>query len=131
LSSLPVQSAAAGDAVVPGDSVGSPGDSVGSPGVACSVAVGSGVGSSVGSSLGVGSAVGADGEGAAVGVDVEPGEGVAVLLVSTELDEVLQLSDRVAVMYRGQIVDVLPIEEATKERVGLLMASIHPESQAA
>ena len=58
-------------------------------------------------------------------------EGVAVLLVSTELDEVLQLSDRVAVMYRGQIVDVLPIEEATKERVGLLMAGIHPESQAA
>jgi simple sugar transport system ATP-binding protein len=58
-------------------------------------------------------------------------EGVAVLLVSTELDEILQLSDRVAVMYRGQIVDVLPIEEATKERVGLLMAGIHPESQAA
>jgi ABC-type uncharacterized transport system ATPase subunit len=58
-------------------------------------------------------------------------EGVAVLLISTELDEVLQLSDRVAVMYRGQIVDVLPIEKATKERVGLLMAGIHPESQAA
>jgi len=58
-------------------------------------------------------------------------EGVAVLLVSTELDEVMQLSDRIAVMYRGQIVDILPIEEASKERIGLLMAGIHPESQAA
>jgi len=58
-------------------------------------------------------------------------EGVAVLLVSTELDEVMQLSDRIAVMYRGQIVDVLPIEQATKERIGLLMAGIHPEKRAA
>ena len=56
---------------------------------------------------------------------------MAVLLVSTELDEVMQLSDRIAVMYRGQIVDILPIEEASKERIGLLMAGIHPESQAA
>jgi len=58
-------------------------------------------------------------------------EGVAVLLVSTELDEVMQLCDRIAVMYRGQIVDVLPIEQATKERIGLLMAGIHPEKRAA
>jgi ABC-type uncharacterized transport system ATPase subunit len=58
-------------------------------------------------------------------------EGVAVLLVSTELDEVMQLSDRIAVMYRGQIVDILSSDEATKERVGLLMAGIHPENQAA
>jgi simple sugar transport system ATP-binding protein len=58
-------------------------------------------------------------------------EGVAVLLVSTELDEVMQLSDRIAVMYRGQIVDILSSEDASKERIGLLMAGIHPESQAA
>jgi len=58
-------------------------------------------------------------------------QGVAVLLVSTELDEIMQLSDRIAVMYRGQIVDVVAIEEATKERVGLLMAGIHPESASA
>jgi len=58
-------------------------------------------------------------------------EGVAVLLVSTELDEIMQLSDRIAVMYRGQIVDILSSEEASKERIGLLMAGIHPENQAA
>jgi simple sugar transport system ATP-binding protein len=48
--------------------------------------------------------------------------GVAVLLVSAELDEVLSLADRVAVMFDGKIVKTLPISEATKERVGLLMA---------
>lgn len=48
--------------------------------------------------------------------------GVAVLLVSAELDEVLSLADRVAVMFDGRIVKTLPIEEATRERVGLLMA---------
>ena len=49
-------------------------------------------------------------------------EGVAVLLVSAELDEVLGLADRVAVMFDGRIVKTLPIAEATRERVGLLMA---------
>jgi general nucleoside transport system ATP-binding protein len=48
--------------------------------------------------------------------------GVAVLLVSAELDEVLALADRVAVMFDGRIIKILPIEEATRERVGLLMA---------
>jgi simple sugar transport system ATP-binding protein len=48
--------------------------------------------------------------------------GVAVLLVSAELDEVLGLADRVAVMFDGRIVKVLPIAEATREKVGLLMA---------
>lgn len=50
--------------------------------------------------------------------------GVAILLVSTELDEIMQLSDRIAVMYRGQIVGMLPSEDATKEKIGLLMAGI-------
>ena len=49
-------------------------------------------------------------------------EGIAVLLVSAELDEVLSLADRVAVMFDGKIVKTLPIAEATRERVGLLMA---------
>jgi simple sugar transport system ATP-binding protein len=53
-------------------------------------------------------------------------EGVAVLLVSTELDEIMQLSDRIAVMYRGKIVDTLNADETTKEMVGLLMAGISP-----
>jgi simple sugar transport system ATP-binding protein len=48
--------------------------------------------------------------------------GVAVLLVSAELDEILSLSDRVAVMFDGRIVKTLSIAEATRERVGLLMA---------
>ncbi len=54
-------------------------------------------------------------------------EGVAVLLVSAELDEVLALSDRIAVMYRGQIIDTLPAAQADRERLGLLMAGVHPE----
>lgn len=54
-------------------------------------------------------------------------DGVAVFLVSTELDEILQLSDRIAVMYRGRIVAVVPSEEATKEYIGLMMAGISPE----
>jgi simple sugar transport system ATP-binding protein len=57
-------------------------------------------------------------------------EGCAVLLVSSELDEVMQLADRIAVMYRGKIVDILPAEQATKEGVGLLMAGIHPDAAA-
>ncbi|HET6663736.1 MAG TPA: ABC transporter ATP-binding protein [Acidimicrobiales bacterium] len=48
--------------------------------------------------------------------------GSGVLLVSSELDEVLALADRVAVMYRGRIVGVLEGERLTRENVGLLMA---------
>ena len=53
-------------------------------------------------------------------------EGTAVLLVSTELDEVMQLSDRIAVMYDGKIVDILETDKVTKEIVGLLMAGETP-----
>jgi general nucleoside transport system ATP-binding protein len=49
--------------------------------------------------------------------------GTAILLVSAELDEVLELSDRIAVMYRGEIVEVLDGRTANRERVGLLMAT--------
>lgn len=56
-------------------------------------------------------------------------EGKAVLLVSTELAEILQLADRIAVMFRGQIVAVIPAREASKEFLGLLMAGI-PEEEA-
>ncbi|MFM8320543.1 MAG: ABC transporter ATP-binding protein [Chloroflexota bacterium] len=55
-------------------------------------------------------------------------EGCAVLLVSSELDEIMGLADRIAVMYRGKIVDVVPAEKATKEMIGLLMAGVHPDS---
>jgi simple sugar transport system ATP-binding protein len=53
-------------------------------------------------------------------------EGTGVLLVSTELDEVMQLSDRIAVMYDGKIVDILETDKVTKEIVGLLMAGETP-----
>jgi simple sugar transport system ATP-binding protein len=49
--------------------------------------------------------------------------GTAVLLVSAELDEVLELSDRIGVLYRGRLVAVLDARSADKERVGLLMAT--------
>ncbi len=48
--------------------------------------------------------------------------GKAVLLVSLELDEILALSDRIAVMYEGEIVGVLEREQATEELLGLMMA---------
>jgi general nucleoside transport system ATP-binding protein len=54
-------------------------------------------------------------------------DNTAVLLVSTELDEIMELSDRIAVMYRGKIVAIVPVEQATKEYIGLLMAGVHPE----
>ena len=49
-------------------------------------------------------------------------EGAAILIVSVELDEVMALADRIAVMFRGEIVAMLPREEATREGLGLLMA---------
>ncbi len=49
--------------------------------------------------------------------------GVGILLVSAELDEILELSDRIAVMYRGAIVAVLDGPSADRESVGLLMAT--------
>ena len=54
-------------------------------------------------------------------------EGTAVLIVSTELEEVLSLGDRIAVMYQGKITDILEPSEATPERLGLLMGGAHPE----
>jgi simple sugar transport system ATP-binding protein len=54
-------------------------------------------------------------------------EGAAVLIVSSELDEVVALGDRIAVMFQGRIVDTLTPEEATFERLGLLMGGAHPE----
>jgi ABC-type uncharacterized transport system ATPase subunit len=50
--------------------------------------------------------------------------GCAILLVSTELDEVMQLADRIAVMYRGKIISVVDADLVTKEELGLLMAGI-------
>ncbi|MFS0712694.1 ABC transporter ATP-binding protein [Microbacterium sp. 2P01SA-2] len=56
--------------------------------------------------------------------------GVAVLVVSTELDEVVALADRIAVMYRGRIVGVVPAT-TPRDVLGLMMAGEVPEESAA
>ena len=57
-------------------------------------------------------------------------EGDGVLLVSSELDEVLSLADRVAVMFEGQIIDIMPIEAADRDTVGLRMAGVRAGAEA-
>jgi general nucleoside transport system ATP-binding protein len=52
--------------------------------------------------------------------------GAAVLLVSAELDEILSLSDRIAVMYRGEIVSIVDAGKLTRADLGLLMAGARP-----
>ena len=49
--------------------------------------------------------------------------GRAVLIFSTELEEVFALSDRIAVMYKGEIIDVVP-PNISRQDLGLLMAGI-------
>jgi simple sugar transport system ATP-binding protein len=56
----------------------------------------------------------------------ERSRGSGILLISADLDEVLALSDRVAIMYEGRFMAVLAVEEASTERVGLLMAGVAP-----
>jgi simple sugar transport system ATP-binding protein len=51
----------------------------------------------------------------------ERDRGVAILLVSAELDEILALSDRIVVFYDGQITGTFTAAEATEERLGILM----------
>ncbi len=51
-------------------------------------------------------------------------DGTAVLLVSEDLDEVLELADRVAVMYRGSVIGVVDSANASREKIGELMAGI-------
>jgi len=55
-------------------------------------------------------------------------EGCAVLLVSPELEEVMSLSDRIAVVFEGKLLDIIPAEQATREKLGLLMAGIQEDA---
>jgi simple sugar transport system ATP-binding protein len=57
-------------------------------------------------------------------------EGLAVLINSSELDEVLALADRVAIVNNGRVVDILDRAEADRQRCGLLMAGAVEEAQA-
>jgi len=56
----------------------------------------------------------------------ERDRGTAVVIVSTELDEVVALADRIAVMYRGRIVGIVP-PDTSREVLGLLMAGVPTE----
>jgi simple sugar transport system ATP-binding protein len=55
--------------------------------------------------------------------------GTGVLLISEDLDELMALSDRLLVIYEGEIVGEMPTEEASAERLGLLMAGQRDGSQ--
>jgi simple sugar transport system ATP-binding protein len=57
--------------------------------------------------------------------------GVAVLLISAELDEVMALSDRIAVMYHGEIVTTVDAKSVTREQLGLWMAGSKVQQPAA
>ena len=52
--------------------------------------------------------------------------GLAILLFSTELDEIMALSDRIAVICGGRIVDVIPADQADVYQIGLLMGGVNP-----
>jgi len=56
-------------------------------------------------------------------------DGVAVLLVSAELDEVMAVSDRIAVMYEGRIVGTVDADKVTREELGLMMAGARLEEE--
>ncbi|MGB0387474.1 MAG: ABC transporter ATP-binding protein [Ardenticatenaceae bacterium] len=53
-------------------------------------------------------------------------KGSAILLISEDLDEILELSDRIAVLYEGEIMGILPVADANAERLGLLMSGLPP-----
>jgi len=51
-------------------------------------------------------------------------EGKAILLISEDLDEVLGMSDRIAIMYEGRIVDVVQAERVSKEEIGEMITGL-------
>ena len=55
--------------------------------------------------------------------------GKSILLVSTELSEIFELCDRIAVMYKGRIMGIYRGEELTTEKIGLLMAGYSEEKE--
>jgi len=58
-------------------------------------------------------------------------EGKGILLISADLDEILELSDRIAVMYEGEFIGGGKAEELTREEIGLMMGGIRPETKPA
>lgn len=58
-------------------------------------------------------------------------EGKSVLLISEDLDEVIQLSDRILVIYNGQIVGEMSGKDADREQIGMYMAGLHASEEEA
>jgi simple sugar transport system ATP-binding protein len=52
--------------------------------------------------------------------------GTPVMIVSTELDEVIELADRIAVLYKGKLVGIVP-GGTSRDTLGLMMAGVGPE----
>jgi len=57
-------------------------------------------------------------------LNTQRAEGTAILLISEDLDEVLNLSDRIAVMYEGRVMGIVDRQQATTEQLGLMMAGV-------
>ena len=58
-------------------------------------------------------------------------KGSAILLVSEDLEEIMSLSDRIAVMFRGKFMGILDASKATVEEIGMMMAGIKPKGVSA
>jgi ABC-type uncharacterized transport system ATPase subunit len=58
----------------------------------------------------------------------ERDQGAAILLVSEELDEIMSLADRIVVIYEGQIMGEMSAQEASLEKIGLMMAGTRKEN---
>lgn len=50
--------------------------------------------------------------------------GAAILLISEDLDEILNLADQIAVIFKGEIMEIMDAKEATMEKLGMLMAGV-------
>jgi simple sugar transport system ATP-binding protein len=59
----------------------------------------------------------------------ERDQGTPVMIISTELDEVMELADRIAVLYKGKLVGIVPAG-TSRDVLGLMMAGIHPDEHA-
>ncbi|NPV77346.1 MAG: ABC transporter ATP-binding protein [Anaerolineae bacterium] len=57
----------------------------------------------------------------------ERSRGAAILLISTELQEIFRLSDRIAVMYRGELMGIAPVEKTNVDQIGMMMAGVRLE----
>lgn len=52
----------------------------------------------------------------------ERSKGAGILLVSEDLDELMTICDRIAVMFEGRVMGILPAEDANRDELGLMMA---------